>query len=96
MNLLITYTHHSELQVITELLLTSTLYQSLHSKSSPACSVPKSLPTLRRYCPANCLANRTLIDCQLNYSALFSASLAELDSTDNPQLDSAKSKSKLY
>jgi hypothetical protein len=39
MDLLTTYTHHSELQVITALSLISTLYKSLHAMSSPACSV---------------------------------------------------------
>jgi hypothetical protein len=39
MDLLTTYTHHSELQVITAVTLISTLYKSLHAKSSPACSV---------------------------------------------------------
>jgi hypothetical protein len=39
MNLLTTCTHHSELQIFTALSLISTLYQSLHAKSSPACSV---------------------------------------------------------
>jgi hypothetical protein len=37
--LLTTYTHNSELQEITTLSLISTLYKSLHAKSSPACSV---------------------------------------------------------
>jgi hypothetical protein len=41
-DLLTTYTHHSELQVITVLLLISTIYQSLHTKSSPPCSVSNS------------------------------------------------------
>jgi hypothetical protein len=35
-DLLTTCTHHSELQVITALSLISTLYKSLHAKSSPA------------------------------------------------------------
>jgi hypothetical protein len=41
--LLTTYTHHSELQVITALSLISTLYKSLreHAKPFPACSVFK-------------------------------------------------------
>jgi hypothetical protein len=39
MDLLTTYTHHSELQVITALSLISILCQTLHAKSSPACSV---------------------------------------------------------
>jgi hypothetical protein len=36
---LTTYTRHSELQVITPLSLISTLYESLHAKSSTACCV---------------------------------------------------------
>jgi hypothetical protein len=39
LDLLITYTHNSELQVITASLLISTLYKSLHAKFSPACNV---------------------------------------------------------
>jgi hypothetical protein len=39
MDLLTTYTHHSELQVITELSLISTFYKSLQAESSSACSV---------------------------------------------------------
>jgi predicted Zn-dependent peptidase len=39
MDWLTTYTHHSELQVITALSLISTLYKSLHTKSSLAYSV---------------------------------------------------------
>jgi hypothetical protein len=39
MDLFITYTHDSELQANTALSLISTLYKSLQSKSSPACSV---------------------------------------------------------
>jgi hypothetical protein len=39
MDLLTTYTHDSELQVIREQSLISTLYKSLHAKFSPACSV---------------------------------------------------------
>jgi hypothetical protein len=35
MDLLTTYTHHSELEAITALLLISTLYKSPHAKSSP-------------------------------------------------------------
>jgi hypothetical protein len=38
MDLLITYTHHSELQVIAALSLIPTPYKLLHAKSSPACS----------------------------------------------------------
>jgi hypothetical protein len=39
MDLLSTYTHHSELQVVTAPRLIFTLYKSLHGKSSRACSV---------------------------------------------------------
>jgi hypothetical protein len=39
LDLLTTCTHHSELQVITTLSLISTIYYSLHAKSSPAFSV---------------------------------------------------------
>jgi hypothetical protein len=39
MDLLTTYTHDSELGVITAQSLISTLYKSLHTKSSPVCSV---------------------------------------------------------
>jgi hypothetical protein len=39
MDLFTTYTRHSELQVITALVLISTLYKPLHPKSSPARSV---------------------------------------------------------
>jgi hypothetical protein len=39
LDLLTTCTHHSELQVITALSLISTLYKSLHAKSSSVCSV---------------------------------------------------------
>jgi hypothetical protein len=39
MDLLTTYTHDSELQVIAALSLISTLYKSLHAKSPSACSV---------------------------------------------------------
>jgi hypothetical protein len=42
LDLLTTYTHHSELQVITALSLISTLYTSLYAKSFPACSVSNS------------------------------------------------------
>jgi hypothetical protein len=38
MDFLTTYTHDSELQVITALLLIYTFYKLLHAKSSPACS----------------------------------------------------------
>jgi hypothetical protein len=38
MDLLTTYTHHSELQALIVLSLISTLYISLHTKSCPACS----------------------------------------------------------
>jgi hypothetical protein len=39
MDLLITYAHDSELQAIITLSLITTLYKSLHAKSSPVCSV---------------------------------------------------------
>jgi hypothetical protein len=39
MTLLTTYTHDSHLQAVTALSLISTLYKSLHAKSSSACSV---------------------------------------------------------
>jgi hypothetical protein len=39
MDLLTTYTRQGELQVITALLLISSLYKSLHVKSSPGCNV---------------------------------------------------------
>jgi hypothetical protein len=39
MGLLIVYAQDSELQALTALSLISTLYKSLHAKSSPACSV---------------------------------------------------------
>jgi hypothetical protein len=39
LGLLTTCTYHSELQVITALLLISTLRKLLHAKSSPACCV---------------------------------------------------------
>jgi hypothetical protein len=42
LDLLTTCTHHSELQVITALSVISTLYTSLHAKSSLACSVSNS------------------------------------------------------
>jgi hypothetical protein len=38
-DLLTTYTHHSKLHILTVLSLISTLQKSLHTKSSPACSV---------------------------------------------------------
>jgi hypothetical protein len=37
-NLLPTYAHHSQLQVITAVTLISTIHKSLHAKSFPACS----------------------------------------------------------
>jgi hypothetical protein len=48
MDLLITCTHDSELQVITAPPLISTLYKSLHAKSFPTCSVfaSRSLATV--------------------------------------------------
>jgi hypothetical protein len=42
MDLLTTSAHHSELQIITALSLSSTIHKSLHVKSSPECIVFKS------------------------------------------------------
>jgi hypothetical protein len=42
LDLLVTRTHHSELQVISALSLILTLYKSLDAKSSTACSVPNN------------------------------------------------------
>jgi hypothetical protein len=47
LDLLTTYTHHSELQVITTLLLISTLYKPLHAKTFP------SLVCLQQPFPSN-------------------------------------------
>jgi hypothetical protein len=45
MDLLTTYTHLSELHVITELSLISTLYKSLHNKSSQSAFTCRFLVT---------------------------------------------------
>jgi hypothetical protein len=42
LDLLTSYAHHSELQVITTLSLISTIHKSLHAKCSSACSAFKS------------------------------------------------------
>jgi hypothetical protein len=59
LDLMTTYTHHSELLVITELSLMYTLYKSLHAKSSTGVSWERmltveihQLPVLRPFLPA--------------------------------------------
>jgi hypothetical protein len=101
MGLLITRTHHSELHVITALSLIFTLYKSPQHPLSlhPACCVFIShflatasnwrffsFPRSRRYFPANIpqLNSRQLSTGPQRH--LFSASLAELTCTANPQL----------
>jgi hypothetical protein len=76
MDLLTTYTHHSELWVITALSLSFTLYKSLHAKSFP------SLLCLQQQLPSNSLQQWRFFSflhshcyCLANIPQLNSASL---------------------
>jgi hypothetical protein len=76
LDLLTTCTHHSELQVITALLLISTIYKSqpaVSPSTSPWQRPPveiSQLQALRTSCHSRLC--RTLVNCQLNYCALSS------------------------
>jgi hypothetical protein len=81
MDLLTTYTHHSELGAITALLLTSTLYKSQDPlRLSPACCVfiSRSLATASNSGDSSASraqvlpSSRVELNCQLNYSAISS------------------------
>jgi hypothetical protein len=96
LDLLNTCTHHSELQVITALSLISTLYKSQQHPLSlfqPTVFTSRSLATASN--SGDCIAfrahivtvrrisrNWTLVDCQLNYSAVSS----QLPLQSSPQL----------
>jgi hypothetical protein len=96
MDLLTAYKHHSELQLITTLLLISTLYKSLHAKSSPACNVFTRRCLVTAFNNADSSASVLMSLLSGEYPAtelqcnLFSASLAEINSelSGSPQLSS--------
>jgi hypothetical protein len=56
-----TYTHHSELQVITALSLVSTVHKLLHAESSPACNIFKSHFLVTDVNSRDSSASRTLV-----------------------------------
>jgi hypothetical protein len=83
LDLLTTYTHHSELQVITGPLLISTLYKSLHTKSLQFTFTNSFLLTdlnngdspasvVTSLLTGECLTSELFVSCPLNYSAISS------------------------
>jgi hypothetical protein len=101
MDLITTYTHHSEVQLITAPLLISTIHKLPQHMLSifPACCVLASRSLATAYsngdsstCRAQVLLSQPPVQnsCQLStqlYRHHFSASLAELNWTANPQLN---------